>query len=158
MKSEERQWGGKASCNQLITAIMPNDSPLRISWSIPWAQSRHSYEESHQQKFYLIYCYRSWILSAKSRRKKKKKKRISQKDNEVGYFSHFVLKYEQWSLGGWGGAVSSPGAYCSLKGSNCTLSAQKFSIQLKSSLSSSEDQRTGEHVLRPFTHFLMKSY
>ena len=64
MKSEKRQRREKASCNQQITAIMLNDSPLRISWSIPWAQSRHSYEESHQQKFYLIYCYHSWILSA----------------------------------------------------------------------------------------------
>lgn len=116
--------GGKASCNRLITAIMLNDSPLRISWSIPWALSRHSYEESHQQKFYLIYCYHSWILSAKSRRKK-----FSQKDNKVGYFYHFTLKHKQWSLAGWGGAISRLDVSESLKWSNCIFRAHKFSVR-----------------------------
>lgn len=90
-------WGNVRGGSREGRHLPPQDSPLRTSWSIPWALSRHSYEESHQQKFYWIYCYRSWILSAKSRRRK-----FSQQDNKGGCFYHFTLNHEQWALAGWG--------------------------------------------------------
>lgn len=128
-------WGNVRGSSREGRHFFPQDSPLRTSWSIPWALSRHSYEESHQQKSYWIYCYRSWILFAKSRRRK-----FSQKDKKGGCFYHFTLNHEQWALAGWGGS-------CSLQESQAWKGsmfwAQRFSVPC-----SSEDQQSRASVLR----------
>lgn len=115
-------WGNMRGGSREGRHLPPQDSPLRTSWSIPWALSRHSYEESHQQKFYWIYCYRSWILSAKSRRRK-----FSQKDNKVGCFYHFTLNHEQWALAGSGGELQ-PWSLPAMKGKHVPSSEVQYSL------------------------------